>query len=673
MASRPLRLAQRQAIRTDMKLLAGMYRWILKRPRRVGARRQDDLGDIPALVQTGLTEQAERRLRDVLLTDPDHVDALHFLGLVCHQTGRSDEAAALIAKAAQLAPGTAFICANLAEVLRAKGDLEGAEEQAREAVRLAPDREDFQFNLALVLSARRSHAETIDVADRILALQSNHADALALKAEACFETGNMELALSCAERACTLAHGSLVAQARLLRMRAWACDWRSRDANVAAFITSLERSITAAGNSPLEDINPFVTYEYAVPQGLRDAVTERHVAEVRRSAGPALRALSLSSRRGHSRLRIGYVSADFHSHPTMHLMGSFFGLHDRSLFEVFAYSIGRDDGSAYRRRAVAEVDHFCDIRRETPHQSAERIRSDEIDILIDLKGFTFEARPQIFALRPAPLQVAWLGYPASTGTGLNDYAIVDRVTVPPGNAGQFKECLVWMPHTYQVNDSLQSIASPVPSRSELGLPESTFVYACFNHVYKIEPRTFEIWMRILGRVPGSVLWLYGSNAAACNNLRKEAQERGIDPARIVFGQTMEKSAHLARLSRADLFLDTYTCNAHTSASDALLAGVPVLTRPGDTFPSRVGASLVTAAGLRQLVCHSAREYEDTAVRLAFNAPELASMRGKLGNRERLPLFDASRFVRDLETAFDAMWQRHVAGFPPESFAVRDDK
>ena len=444
------------------------------------------------------------------------------------------------------------------------------------------------------------------------------------------------------------------------------------DGDVAALIALLERRAADPDNSAWRGFSPMIAYEYPVPQKLRNAITELHAAEIRKSAGAPLGALPPphhAGRAARARLRVGYVSADFHGHPTMHLLNSFFGLHDRSRFEVFAYSIGPDDGSAYRRRAIESVDHFVDIRMEPARRSAERIRRDGIDILVDLKGYTHDARPEIFALRPAPIQVAWLGYAASTGTGLNDYAIVDRIAVPEENADQFAESLVWMPHTYQVNDHLQPIAANAPSRTELGLPETGFVYACFNHVFKIEPSVFKSWMRILARVPGSVLWLYASNAAARDNLRREAESRGIDRDRIVFGETMGKPAHLARLARADLFLDTYSYNAHTSASDALWAGVPVLTRPGDAFPARVAASLVSAAGLPQLACRSEQEYEDTAVRLAGDRPQLEALRHTLAARERLPLFDTPRFTRDLEMAFEMMWRRHVARLPPASFAV----
>ena len=268
--------------------------------------------------------------------------------------------------------------------------------------------------------------------------------------------------------------------------------------------------------------------------------------------------------------------------------------------------------------------------------------------------------------------MAWLGYPASTGRGLNDYAIVDAIVAPPQYQVHFGEQLVWMPHSYQVNDHAQTIASETPSRTELGLPESRFVFACFNHVYKIEPRMFAVWTRILKRVPDSVLWLYVTSVAARTNLERALAAAAIDTRRLICAGTLPKPQHLARLRQADLVLDTLWINAHTGASDALWAGVPVLTCPQNAFPSRVAASLVTAAGLPRLACENLDAYEETAVRLAMQPDDLRAMRVHLETEhERLALFDTARFARNLERAFEEMWRRLAAGEAPQAFAVTE--
>ena len=635
-----------------------------------------DPAKIIALIHTGSAEDAERQLRTRLQIAPHDVDALHLLGLLCHQSGRSAEAVEMIGRAVDIAPNLAFIRSNFAEALRRHGDLVRAEHQAREAVRLAPLDPAFQLNLAAVLIDQNRLIDALEATEQVLLAHPDYVDALSLKSENCFNLGRTAEALNLATRARNLAPHDLGLLANLMRQRAWACDWPGRAADVTSLSELLEKAVAQAGAadgdaSVLSGINPFVCYEYNLPSSLCAAVTELHVRSTVRAAGVPLDAVLIKTRTGQKRLRVGYVSADFHGHPTMHLMAGLFELHDRARFEIFAYSIGVDDGSAYRRRARESVDHFVDIRAQTRRQSAERIRADNIDILVDLKGFTHEARPGIFALRPAPVQAAWLGYPASTHHWLNDYAIVDQYVVPQGHAGQFREKLVWMPHSYQVNDHRQPVAVALPARSELGLPESGFVYACFNQVYKIEPDVFACWMRILRRVPGSVLWLYTSNVVARANLAREAEALGISSARILFGATLDKPRHLARLSCAGLFLDTGTINAHTSASDALWAGVPVLTRPGDSFAARVGASLVSAAGLSQLICNSFAQYEEIAVRLANAPAELEQLRKVLMARERLPLFDTPRYARNLERAFEMMWARYSTGEPPASFYVAD--
>lgn len=619
------------------------------------------------LMRSGRIAEAEQCLRLFLAGSPDNVDALHYLGLLCHQRGRLDEAADLIGKALERSPDTAFLHANFAEVLRVQGKLEAALHHARAAVRLDPAHPNFQFNLANVLEASKRCDEALDADRRALALQPDWVEALSLGASLCFALERLDEALEFAERACARRPDDLLLFVARMRYRAWVCDWRGRDEDAARLEAMLESLM--AQDRAFAGINPFVAHEYGLSRRTRNAVTQAYCERVLEAAGAPLEPRRVSPGAARSRLRLGYVSADFHSHPTMHLMRSFFSLHDRTRFEVFAYSIGVDDGSEYRREAVRSVDRFVDIRAEAARASAERIRRDGIDILVDLKGYTHEARPEIFALRPAPLQVAWLGYPASTGRGLNDYAIADRIVAPAELAGDYGEKLVWMPDSYQVNDYRQPIAGVCPERAALGLPSAGFVYACFNKVYKIEPSVFAAWMRILARVPGSVLWLYSGTSGARANLARAAERAGIDPARLVFGETLPKPQHLARLARADLFLDTFTVNAHTSAADALWAGVPVLTHPGDTFAARVGASLVSAAGLPQLACGSVEDYENAAVRLAQAPAELREMRRTLGARERLSLFDTPRFVRELESAFDAMWRRYLAGEPPVEFSV----
>jgi predicted O-linked N-acetylglucosamine transferase (SPINDLY family) len=353
------------------------------------------------------------------------------------------------------------------------------------------------------------------------------------------------------------------------------------------------------------------------------------------------------------RLRIGYASADFHDHATLHLMAGLFEAHDRERFEIHAYSWGIDDGSAYRARARAAIEHFHDVRDLGHDAVAQRIADDGIDILVDLKGYTGESRPEVFALRPAPVQVSYLGYPGTMGAPFIDWMIADPVLVPPGAEAGYAERVLGLPATYQPNDRLQRISDRASTRAQWRLPEDAFVFACFNKHHKIERATFAAWMRILAAAPRAVLWLLGGHGARA--LARAAQAAGIDPRRIVFADKAPKPEHLERHRIADLFLDTRTYNAHTTASDALWAGLPVLTWPTDAFAGRVAASLLHAMELPELVMPDGAAYERTAVELARDPSRLAALRAKVAaNRLATALFDTQGLALSLEDAYRAI-------------------
>lgn len=370
------------------------------------------------------------------------------------------------------------------------------------------------------------------------------------------------------------------------------------------------------------------------------------------------------------RIRIGYLSNDFFEHAVSMLAVGLFEHHDRTRFEVFAYSHAQNDGSALRRRLEAAFEHFVEIGDISDTEAAHRIRADEIDILVDLKGYTFRARTDIFVLRPAPVQVNYLGYPGTMGAPFIDYLLGDSVITPEGHQPDYSERLVRLPDCYQPNDDRRPIAAERPSRAACGLPDDAFVFCCFNNNSKITPTIFAIWMRILARVPDSVLWLYEANPAAQDNLQYEAGAQGIDPGRLVFAPNWPAASHLARITQADLVLDTLPYNAHTTASDALWAGTPVLTCLGETMAGRVAASILHAAGLPDLVTTTLEDYEALACALATDRPRLDAFRARLAaNRARAPLFDTARYARGIEAAYARMHDLRCAGRPPEPFAV----
>jgi predicted O-linked N-acetylglucosamine transferase (SPINDLY family) len=373
----------------------------------------------------------------------------------------------------------------------------------------------------------------------------------------------------------------------------------------------------------------------------------------------------------HDKIRVAYLSADFKTHATAFLMAELFERHDRDKFEWHAISFGVDDGSEMRARLVAAFDRFHDVRAKSNAEAAQLIRDLEIDIAVDLKGYTQEARPEILAHQPAPLAASYIGYPGTTGAPFIDTIIGDAFVTPFEHQPHFTEAIVQLPDSYQVNDTRRRlIAERTPTRAEAGLPAHGFVFCSFNNNWKIAPEVFDIWMRLLQQVDGSVLWLLRDNEAAERNLRAEATRRGIDPARLVFAERLLPDAHLARHRLADLFLDTLPCNAHTTASDALWAGLPVLTCPRGAFAGRVAASLVNAAGLPELIAPDLSAYETLALRLAHEPTLLAELKARLAqNRTACALFDPARSARAIEAAYTMMWQRWQRGEAPSSFRV----
>jgi len=374
----------------------------------------------------------------------------------------------------------------------------------------------------------------------------------------------------------------------------------------------------------------------------------------------------LASRQG----AIAYLSADFHRHATAYLMAELFERHDRSRFEVIGVSFGVDDKSDMRRRLVAAFDQFYDVRRKRDEEVAKLLHDLQVDIAIDLKGYTQDSRPGILAYRPTPIQASYLGFPGTMGAEFIDYIIADETVVPFDHQPFYAEKIVHLPDCYQVNDTKRNIAERTPTRQEAGLPERGCVFCCFNNNWKITPEVFSVWIRLLHAVEGSVLWLFRDNESAERNLRKEAQARGIDPARLVFAGRLPLEDHLARHRLADLFLDTLPCNAHTTASDALWVGLPVLTCMGNAFAGRVAASLLKAIGLPELVTHSIEDYEALALRLAKDPSLLEGYRNRLAtNRLTHPLFDTDRFRHHIEAAYLQMWEIWQRGEQPRSFAV----
>ncbi len=548
-------------------------------------------------------------------------------GALLHQLGRWDAAEAALRRALATDAGLAAGWLNLAAVRRDRGDVLRAVAGFRNALALAPDLAEAHANLALALKEGGRIAESLPGFER--ALRIGLPDA-----------------------------GGVLAQ--LVQQRRHLGRWDGLEALSARLVAMVRDGAT-------RQVHPWIFLGEGAGPALERVCAERYSAWRTQGVQPTF---PKRTERG-ERLRVGYLSADYHEHATAVLIAELIERHDRDRFTVVGLSYGADDGGPMRRRLVQGFDRFIDLSELSDEAAARRIHDEGIDLLVDLKGHTQNARPGIAAHRPAPVQAQWLGYPGTMGAAFIDYVIADAMVAPFTQQAAYSERIVHLPDGYQPNDRHRAIG-PTLSRAACGLPEEGFVFCCFNAAYKIGPALFDRWCRLLGAVPGAVLWLLASHPEVPVNLRREAAARGIAPDRLIFAPRLPGPEYLARYRLADLFLDSGPVGAHTTASDALWAGLPVLTVLGDGFVSRVGASLLRAAGLPRLAVASWEAYENTALALAQAPEAVAALKSRLAeSRDAAPLFDTDRFARGLETAFATMWAIHARGEPPRSFVVPD--
>ena len=467
-----------------------------------------------------------------------------------------------------------------------------------------------------------------------------------------------EAALPAYRRALALAASLDYVRGDLVNARMYAGDWAGLEADWAALLADVREGRPAA--------RPFQIL--SIPSTPADQLACARTWMQREF--PPVVPLWHGERYAHDRIRLAYVCADFGTHPTAQLMAGLFERHDRSRFETIAVATRPSDGSPMRRRLEGAFEHFIDAGDRADHEIAALLREREVDIAVDLNTHIAFARAGVFVQRPAPVQVSYLIYPGTSGTAAIDYLIADRIVLPEADRQHYAETIVYLPETYFVTDDTGPAPQTTTGRADHGLPAEGFVFCCFNNSYKVTPDVFDVWMGLLGAIEGSVLWLLESNSAFSANLRREAEARGIDPSRLVLAPRTDGEAHLARHRHADLFLDTFHYNAHTTACDALWMGLPVLTRTGKTFAGRVATSLLNAVGLPELVTASTEAYAARARELATRPAELADIRARLAaNRRTGPLFNTARQTRQLEAAYVQMMARHAGGARPEDFAV----
>ena len=579
-----------------------------------------------ALFDLNRYEESLIHYGNALASNPRFVDCLVNLGASLNELKRFDEAIAHYDRALSLKPDYAEAYFNKGNTLHELKRFDEAIAHYDRALSLKPDYAEVWLNKGEVMNSLKKHAESAHF--YLKALEFNLNDYLYLLGKA---------------------HHQMML----------GCDWTNFENNINKIFHLINEGSMAA--------EPFGFQGIASSEDLLKKCAEMYSNE----KFHALSNLSEFSKYKHNKIRIGYLCGEFRNQATSILLTRVWELHDKSKFEIFAFDNGWDDGSDYRKRIKGAFgDNIFEISRLSDLDAAKLIQFNEIDILINLNGFFGLGRQTVFSYKPAPIQVNYLGFPGTLGASYIDYIIADKVVVPESSKIHYVERLVYLPNSYQANDNQRKISNRTFSRAQLGLPENAFVFACFNNNYKITPSIFDSWMRILTHVRESVLWLLADNPVAKDNLIKEAISRGIDASRLIFAERIPMSDHLARHRQADLFLDTLPYNAHTTTSDALWAGLPVLTLAGHAFPGRVAASLLNAVGLPELITNSQEEYEVLAIDLATNPQKLADIKLKLaGNRLTAPLFNTPLFTKNLEAAYIKMYDRYRADLPPDHIFI----
>lgn len=602
--------------------------------------------------------QARQYLERAVALRPNDAVALSNYGTVLWHLGQKGQSRALYDKVLVLKPDHIDTLLNRAPLLQEVGDWQQALSDYDRVIGMEPHNARAWNGRGAILQAMKRDTEALAAFEKALTFDSQLADALANRATLRWTLeSNFDGAVADLKASLAINPSQAYARGELMHLKMYGADWHE--------FQSEKLAIDEAVRKGERVVRPFVYQALSSSPADLQSCSRIFARDLFTPAES-----NATFHHDHKKIRIGYVSGEFREQATAYLMAGLYELHDRQKFEIIAIDNGGGDGSAMRRRLEASFDKLIYINKISDNEAAARIRSEEIDILVNLNGYFGAPRAGVFARRAAPVQVNYLGFPATLGTSYMDYIIADRIVIPDEDRRFYDEQVVHLPHSYQVNDRKRSIAKEIPSRSALGLPDDGFVFCNFNQSYKLTPDIFERWMRILKSVDGSVLWLLDSKPPFRFNLSRQAERHGVASNRLIFAPPLPHDRHLARLKQADLFLDSLPYNAHTTASDALWAGVPLLTCIGESFPGRVAASLLHAIELAELVTSNMSDYEKLAIDLATHAKHLTGIKQKLqANRLTTPLFDTDLYRRNLEAAYQIMWQRWKDGIPASGFAI----
>jgi len=669
---------------------------------------------------------AEENFHKALKIDPNNCDALQFLGITFSIQNNSSSAIHSFRKAASIRPNDGIVLFNLAKSLLDAGENSEALNFHKRANELLPGNIDILVNYGANLDKLERHIQAIDCYekalrlnpndpeiwsnkgvsqgalnlteeslsafdhaikidptyakawfnkasaydrlkfyeeallhyDKAIALKPDYAEAWANKGSTLHDLNRYEEALLHYDKAIALKPKINWIAGNYLHTKMKICSWVDLETRIEELVLKIKNCEKAS--------QPFPVLALADDPSLHHLAAKSYADD----RFPARALDSFDRRLSHNKIRIGYYSADYHNHPTAYLIAELFELHDKNKFEIYAFSFGPNIIDEMRKRLTRAFDSFIDVRNQSDSDVVKLSRELEIDIAVDLKGFTQDSRTGIFAQRAAPIQISYLGYPGSMSMDSIDYIVADKILIPEENKSHFSEKVMYMPFSYQVNDRQRPISPKSFSKIEVGLPTDCFVYCCFNNNYKITPKTFDVWMKILMAVKSSVLWLLEDNTQAKKNLQKEAAIRGIHPSRLIFAPRVALAEHLARHHCADLFLDTLPYNAHTTTSDALWSGLPVLTQIGRSFPARVSASLLNGMFLNELIADDEDDYHAMAVDLAMNPQKLIELKDKLlKTKLSAPLFNTPLFTKHIEYGYEEIYRRLKSGLDPEHIYI----
>ncbi|KAB2058811.1 hypothetical protein ES319_A11G259800v1 [Gossypium barbadense] len=636
-----------------------------------------------ALKDVGRVDEAIQCYNQCLTLQPNHPQALTNLGNIYMEWNMVGAAASYYKATLTVTTGLSAPFNNLAVIYKQQGNHMEAITCYNEVLRIDPLAADGLVNRGNTCKEIGRVSEAIQDYICAINIQPNMAEAHANLASAYKDSGHVEAAVKSYQQALLLRPDFPEATCNLLHTLQCVCCWEDRDKMFTEVEGIIQRQINM---SVLPSVQPFHAIAYPIDPMLALDISRKYAAHcsliASRFALPPFNhpaPIPIKQDCGNQRLKIGYVSSDFGNHPLSHLMGSVFGMHNRENVEVFCYALSQNDGTEWRQRIQSEAEHFIDVSSMSSDMIAKMINKDGIQILINLNGYTKGARNEIFAMQPAPIQVSYMGFPGTTGADYIDYLVTDEFVSPLCYAHIYSEKLVHLPHCYFVNDYKQKNRDVLDphcqhKRSDYGLPEDKFIFACFNQLYKMDPEIFNTWCNILKRVPNSALWLLRFPAAGETRLRAYAAAQGVQPEQIIFTDVAMKHEHIRRSALADLCLDTPLCNAHTTGTDVLWAGLPMVTLPLEKMATRVAGSLCLATGLgEEMIVNSMKEYEERAVSLALNRPKLQALTNKLkAARLTCPLFDTARWVRNLERSYFKMWNLYCSGQQPQHFKVTEN-